>query len=154
MNHWSAFSERGDTLILKRSIFLLFISQLASANELTPTESYFRCYGQLTSTQPAADDPILAQVKTNTLDPITGCKTWLEEAMWNPNETGPDTGSENAAIYLSIVSTLNNLHKSFFLQKTFHQQVSIIYTGQYQIYMILMCLNIETMTISCISHLE
>jgi hypothetical protein len=77
---------------------------------LTPAELYRRCYAHLTNEPPLESDPLLLQVKSQTITAVNACMTILDTANLNTNGdmiSISETGKK-------VMKVMTNFHVSWF----------------------------------------
>lgn len=99
-------------------IFLSGPEALKASSDLSPVALFTRCYGQITQTLPAANNPILASVAIGNIDPIEGCLTVLRKGIFAGQNSEQIADATNREA-LRVVETFHNLHASWFYTKTF-----------------------------------
>jgi hypothetical protein len=97
-------------------IMTFFTTSVMAGSQLDAKAVFYRCYAHLTQSYLMPNDPLLAQVKNGSINPVDACMQVLNRAKFTKND-GRRIADDNDESAKRVLSTMHRLHYSWFTQR-------------------------------------
>ena len=99
-------------VVLSAFVTVITSSTAWSQQSLSELGLFYRCYEQLTQTQPIPTDPLLNEVRTGAKTAVQACMEVLNRARFTANG-GTQIANTNDASAKAVLRTFHELHRTF-----------------------------------------